>query len=173
MIIIFYEIINKFLIKEYQSRSLRHDGYFQLYLASPDLIQFQNASRIQKNQDHLNAAYLKFKSCLCFRRETFRDPTRPISHFIYLMCQRISDVSHQLLVLLQCFDYLWLNKNDEANNIFRSHSKNDDDDDITQTFVLPGHKKFLKSLYKEVGKEALTELNTLKWLSKTALQKTI
>ncbi|CAG8516742.1 2053_t:CDS:10 [Funneliformis mosseae] len=153
--------------QEYQSRSLRHDGYFQLYLVSSDLVQFQNASIIQKNQYHLNAAYLKFKSCLYFRRETFRDPTRPISHFIYLMCQRISDVSHQLLVLLQCFDYLWLNKNDEANVIFRSHSKNDD---ATQNFVLPGHKKFLKNLHREVGKKSLTELNMLKWLSKTALQ---
>ncbi|CAI2175546.1 5792_t:CDS:10 [Funneliformis geosporum] len=154
--------------QEYQSRSLRHDGYFQLYLASSDLVQFQNASKIQKNQYHLNAAYLKFKSCLYFRRETFRDPSRSISHFIYLMCQRISDVSHQLLILLQCFDYLWLNKNDEANDIFRSHSKNDDD--ATQNFVLPEHKKFLKNLHKELGKKTLIELNTLKWLSKTALQ---
>ncbi|GET04349.1 hypothetical protein GLOIN_2v1058196 [Rhizophagus clarus] len=154
--------------QEYLSRSLRHDGYFQLYLATSDLIQFQNASVIQKNQDHLNVAYLKFKSCLNFRRENFRDPARPISHFIYLMCQRISDVSHQLLVLLQCFDYSWLNKNEEADNIFRLYSENDDD--ITQNFVLPGHKKFLKVLCKEVGKENLTESSTLKWLSKKALQ---
>ncbi|GBC14360.1 uncharacterized protein OCT59_024540 [Rhizophagus irregularis] len=154
--------------QEYLSRSLRHDGYFQLYLSTSDLIQFQNASTIQKNQDHLNVAYLKFKSCLYFRRETFRDPARPISHFIYLMCQRISDVSHQLLVLLQCFDYSWLNKKEEADNIFRLCSENEDN--ITQNFVLPGHKKFLKILYKEVGKENLTESSTLKWLSKMALQ---
>lgn len=84
------------------------------------------------------------------------------------MCQRISDVSHQLLVLLQCFDYSWLNKKEEADNIFRSCSENEDN--ITQNFVLPGHKKFLKILYKEVGKENLTESSTLKWLSKMALQ---
>jgi hypothetical protein len=84
------------------------------------------------------------------------------------MCQRISDVSHQLLVLLLCFDYSWLNKRDEADNIFRSYSRNEDN--VVQNFVLPGHKKFLKDLYKEIDKETLAELSTLKWLSKTALQ---
>ncbi|CAG8557655.1 10737_t:CDS:10, partial [Dentiscutata heterogama] len=153
--------------QEYQSRSLRHDGYFQLKLASSDLSQFKLlTSRItQKNQEHLCAAYLKFKTCLNFRRETFRDSNRPITHFIYLMCQRLSDVSHQLLVLLHCFNYDWLNKSDSATHVFSQY-----EDDVRQNFVLPSYDRLLMVLDQNVGNNRLTELSTLKWFVRMANQ---
>ncbi|CAG8529431.1 3839_t:CDS:10 [Racocetra persica] len=155
--------------QEYQYRSLRHDGYFQFKLASSDLSQFKLLSKtVQKNQEHLCAAYSKFKACLSFRRETFRDPNRPITHFIYLMCQRISDVSHQLLVLLHCFDYAWLNKSDSAAYVLKPRSQYEDD--VRQNFVLPGHVRLIKELIQNVGKNQLAELSTLKWLAQMSNQ---
>ncbi|KAF0467319.1 E3 SUMO-protein ligase RanBP2-like isoform X2 [Gigaspora margarita] len=156
--------------QEYQSRSLRHDGYFQLKLASSDLSNFklQTSKTVQKNQEHLCAAYLKFKTCLNFRRETFRDPNRPITHFIYLMCQRISDVSHQLLVLLHCFDYAWLNKSDSATHVLKQCTQYEED--VRQNFVLPSYDRLLKELDQNIGNNRLTELSTLKWFVRMAYQ---
>ncbi|CAG8699668.1 7184_t:CDS:2, partial [Racocetra fulgida] len=90
--------------------------------------------------------------------ETFRDPNRPITHFIYLMCQRISDVSHQLLVLLHCFDYAWLNKSDSAAYVLKPCSQYEDD--VRQNFVLPGHVRLIKELIQNVGKNQLAELKS-------------
>ncbi|RHZ46291.1 hypothetical protein Glove_627g26 [Diversispora epigaea] len=153
--------------QEYQSRSLRHEGFFRLNLASTDLTHYQSAGSklAEKNQEHLNNAYLNFKACLSFRRETFRDPTCPISHFIYLMCQRISDVSHQLLILLQCFDYEWINRSDMALQILKTDTQ--DDDDVKQKFCLPTHKNLLGDLSQSVGKENFEEFDLIKWLAKT------
>ena len=72
-------------------------------------------SLLGKNQKLLNNAYEDFKSCLSYKIDKFPDlssstnTATTVNHFVYLMCQRLSDVSHRFLILLMCFDYNWLN----------------------------------------------------------------
>ncbi|CAJ0922563.1 6167_t:CDS:10 [Entrophospora sp. SA101] len=79
--------------KEYKSRILRHDG---------DGSKSLSLSLLDKNQILLNNAYEDFKSCLSYKIDKFPDPSSSayppttINHFVYLMCQRLSDVSHHL-----------------------------------------------------------------------------
>ncbi|CAG8499948.1 9109_t:CDS:2, partial [Acaulospora colombiana] len=86
-------------------------------------------------------------------------------HFIYLMCRRISDVSHQMLLLLQCFDYEWLTKKDTAVQALRKRGQ--DEEDVKQEFVFPNYKRLLKELFQIVGEK---ELGILKWLARTLHQ---
>src|SRR5688500_20350898 len=80
-------------------------------------------------------------------------------HFNYFVYVLFHDPSTNEIYNLSLHDALpILNKKEEADNIFRLCSENEDN--ITQNFVLPGHKKFLKILYKEVGKENLDRKST-------------
>lgn len=81
------------------------------------------------------------------------------------MCQRISDASHQLLTLLQCFDYEWINKKDTGLQILKTRIQGEGD--INQTFSLPTHKSLLNDLSQSVGERNLRELDLLKWLTRT------
>ncbi|CAJ0830660.1 3539_t:CDS:2, partial [Entrophospora sp. SA101] len=130
--------------KEYKSRILRHDD---------------------KNQILLNNAYEDFKSCLSYKIDKFPDPSSSayppttINHFVYLMCQRLSDVSHRFLTLLMCFDYNWLNNEKKYNQkILRSQiiSNNEEGNNLTESYG--------KDLIKK------EELDLLKWMSKYSHQ---
>ncbi|RIB12113.1 hypothetical protein C2G38_49461 [Gigaspora rosea] len=84
------------------------------------------------------------------------------------MCQRISEVSHQLLVLLHCFDYAWLNKSDSATHVLKQCTQYEED--VRQNFVLPSYDRLLKELDQNIGNNRLTELSTLKWFVRMAYQ---
>ncbi|CAJ0830663.1 3540_t:CDS:2, partial [Entrophospora sp. SA101] len=118
-----------------------------------------------KNQILLNNAYEDFKSCLSYKIDKFPDPSSSayppttINHFVYLMCQRLSDVSHRFLTLLMCFDYNWLNNEKKYNQkILRSQiiSNNEEGNNLTESYG--------KDLIKK------EELDLLKWMSKYSHQ---
>ncbi|CAJ0647031.1 9165_t:CDS:10 [Entrophospora sp. SA101] len=96
-----------------------------------------------KNQILLNNAYEDFKSCLSYKIDKFPDPSSSayppttINHFVYLMCQRLSDVSHRFLTLL------------------------------IKNIILPNYKIIIKDLTESYGKDLIKkeELDLLKWMT--------
>nr|CAG8450346.1 4521_t:CDS:10 [Entrophospora candida] len=122
--------------------------YAELQNDKRSCLKIRDKSQKDKNQILLNNAYEDFKSCLSYKIDKFPDPSSSayppttINHFVYLMCQRLSDVSHRFLTLL------------------------------IKNIILPNYKIIIKDLTESYGKDLIKkeELDLLKWMSKYSHQ---